>query len=517
MWLTDGIPVVASTRHPAVPSDYRQDRNVGGVDPRTPVVVGAGTATQRLDDPLVAKESLALMVAACEAAAKDAGASDLLRRARLVLVPKGSWSYRNPGRLIASTTGNSAAVTVLADLGVLQTTLFERACAAIAQGNVDVAIVVGAETRWRALRAKMTGVAAPSTDDSAAADPDEVLRPSGPLVSKSEIAAGLRNAVGHYALIENARRAADGQSLADHTDTVAALWASFNEVARGNSDAWNRSPMRAEDIAASGPRNRPVAWPYLKWHNSQWNVDQAACLIFCSTEVANAVGIALDRRVYPQTISWSDHMVPLSERAEIHRSPGFRLAFRALGCDPDGIAHIDLYSCFPIAVRTQALEMGLSRDRPWTVTGGMTFAGGPLNSYVLQSTAKMADVLREDAGSLGLVTAISGLITKQGVSLWSTTPPVGGFRAVDVTSNAAVVEPVPVDAKAAGAARIVTYTVLYDESGPARSVIVASVPSGARAVAAADNASLAAAMTREEWCGQQIHLDGNGHFDAAGW
>jgi len=165
-------------------------------------------------------------------------------------------------------------------------------------------------------------------------------------------------------------------------------------------------------------------------------------------------------------------------------------------------------------VRTQALELGLSQGRPWTVTGGMTFAGGPLNNYVLQSTAKMAGLLREDPGSLGLVTAISGLITKQGASLWSTTPPFGGYRSIDVTGEAAAVQSVPSDATASGAARIVTYTVLYDKAAPTRSVVVASVASGARTVAASEDADLAAAMTREEWCGRHIHLDGKGNFEA---
>ena len=47
------------------------------VDPRTPVLVGAGTATQRLDDAAPALEACALMVAACEAAAADAGSRGL--------------------------------------------------------------------------------------------------------------------------------------------------------------------------------------------------------------------------------------------------------------------------------------------------------------------------------------------------------------------------------------------------------------------------------------------------------
>ena len=82
-------------------------------------------------------------------------------------------------------------------------------------------------------------------------------------------------------------------------------------------------------------------------------------------------------------------------------------------------------------------ELGLPLDRPLTVTGGMTFGGGPLNNSVLQAMAKMVQVLRDDPGSVGLVTSISGMITKHGASLWSTRPPEGRFEAADVSAEAA--------------------------------------------------------------------------------
>src|SRR4029453_2815425 len=66
--------------------------------------------------------------------------------------------------------------------------------------------------------------------------------------------------------------------------------------------------------------------------------------------------------------------------------------------------------------------------RPLSLTGGMTFAGGPLNNFVLQALVRMARVLRADPGSAGMLNAVSGILTKQGVSLWSTEPGPG-YRA----------------------------------------------------------------------------------------
>lgn len=52
----------------------------------------------------------------------------------------------------------------------------------------------------------------------------------------------------------------------------------------------------------------------------------------------------------------------------------------------------------------------------------MTFGGGPINNYTFQAVAKLAEQLREQPGSIGVDTAISGMITKHAVAMWSTTP-----------------------------------------------------------------------------------------------
>ena len=61
----------------------------------------------------------------------------------------------------------------------------------------------------------------------------------------------------------------------------------------------------------------------------------------------------------------------------------------------------------------------------------MTFAGGPLNHFVLQALDRMVAALRGDPGSLGVATAVSGMLTKQGVTLWSSEPGPG-FQFLDV-------------------------------------------------------------------------------------
>lgn len=481
------------------------------LDPRTPVLVGAADATQRFDDPGLGQEPIGLMLDACAAAERDAGTRSLLRDAELVVVPRGSWSYADPAGLLARGIGAPDAHTVVAELGVLQTSLVARAAGAIARGEVDVAVVAGGEARWRTHRSEVTGIPAPVTADDGA--PDEVWAPDGMIISGGEIAAGLVTAVGHYALIENARRHRDGLDLDAHARGIAERWAACNVVAQGNPRAWNRAPMTADEIRLPGPGNRAMAFPYNKWHNSQWNVDQAAALVLCSVAAARAHGVSPDRWVFPHAMAESNVMVPVTARSDIAACAGFAragaAAFRLAGRTAADIAHVDLYSCFPIAVQTQAGELGVGSRVP-TVTGGMTFAGGPLNNYVLQALVTMTGILRADPAEAGLVTAVSGMLTKQGVSVWGASPPPSGFGFADVSAEVdrATARRVVVEG-AAGPATVVTYTAFGE-----RALVVADRPDGTRAIAVRDDPALAASLRAEEWCGRPVHLDPDGGFTA---
>ena len=486
------------------------------IDDRTPVLVGVATAAQRFDDPTEAKEAVGLMAEALVAAADDAGNSGLLGRLDQVRVTKGTWGYTDPARWVADAAGAPQASSYLADVGILQTAVMGDTAAAIASGSADVVAVVGGEAKYRGLRAAITGVDAPDTDQGGA-EPDDFVTPHGMIISRAEIDTGLVMATHHYAMIENARRYADGQSIDEHRDVVAGLWAGFAQIAAANPDAWFRDGLDPTAIATPENGNRMLAWPYTKWHNSQWNVDQAAALIFCSAGTARALGISTDRWVCPWAAAESNHMVPVTERPALHRSPGFAHAGRALsehvGMAPNEADHIDLYSCFPIAVRTQALEMGIDLNRNLTVTGGMTWAGGPLNNYVIQAAVKMAQVLRADAGSTGLLTSISGMITKQGASMWSSEPPAQPFANLDVTDAvAAELQPKPYRTGDGEQATVVSYTVIWGREGPERAVVIGEFADGARTLLVSAVPDVMSAAVAGEFCGRGVIASADGTF-----
>jgi acetyl-CoA C-acetyltransferase len=179
------------------------------------------------------------MIAALRCAADDAGCPSLLKRASSIRIPRGFWDYPDPGRVVAQRFEAKSARTQVAELGVLQTTLFGVAAEAIASGEDDVVLIAGGEAKYRALRAQLSGTTAPLTAYPGA-EADSVLRPARDIWSAVEADFGLLMPVNQYGIMENALRHAEGLSIEAHRREVAEMWAGFNRVAVDNPRAWNR-------------------------------------------------------------------------------------------------------------------------------------------------------------------------------------------------------------------------------------------------------------------------------------
>ena len=160
-------------------------------------------------------------------------------------------------------------------------------------------------------------------------------------------------------------------------------------------------------------------------------------------------------------------------------------------------------------------EFGIGADRPVTLTGGMPFAGGPLNNFVLQALVRLARVLRAEPGTVGVATAVSGIITKQGVSVWSTRPPASGFAFEQVTDAVArqLARAEIVDPPGGADASVVTYTVLHDRGTPARLVLLCELGDGRRTLIAVDDPALAAECIGRDLLGTAVRIEGKGRVE----
>ena len=480
---------------------------------RIPVVVGVGSVNRHAEDPQTIGEPIVLMEEAIRLAARDAGADALLEGVDEITVPRGFWAYSDPARLLAERIGAARARTVLAEIGILQSTLFGRAAAQIAAGRSEIAILVGGEAHDRATRLQRAGAVVPVTVQEGVA-PGLHLQPASEIMGRFEIELGLITPTIQYALIDNALRFHEGRSIAEHRAELGALWGDFNRVAVENPDAWDRKPRTPDEITTPSDTNRMLSFPYTKNLVSHWHVNQSGAVILCSLAKARRLGLDEQRFVYPLAVVDSEHMVTLSERRDLHRSPGFELVFaRALERLGRGLGakdQIELYSCFPAAVRVQQRALGVDPSRRVTQTGGMTFGGGPLNNFVIQSLVKMVERLRETPGSHGLVSAVSGLITKQGVSLLGPEPsPAFAHENVTAAARAAQTT-VVVDPEATGRARIASYTVSQSRDAAKGVALILDFEDGRRTLRVLPDPELAERGMREELCGRAVDVGPGG-------
>jgi acetyl-CoA acetyltransferase len=180
------------------------------------------------------------------------------------------------------------------------------------------------------------------------------------------------------------------ESIAQHSRASAALWSRFSHVAANNRTRGSRADAVGGDREPS-ETNRLVAFPYTKFLVANMVVDLGAALIVCRwTRRAGTASRAM-RWIFPHACT--DVFETTRRRARDAARPGRdprrgRRALALAGVDAEQVAHVDLYSCFPSAVQIAAAEVGFAPERDLTVTGGLTFAGGPFNSYVMHSSRR---------------------------------------------------------------------------------------------------------------------------------
>ncbi len=312
---------------------------------------------------------------------------------------------------------------------------------------------------------------------------EEVVSP--PLVeenripfTKDEYDQGLTLPVEVYPLFENARRARLGWSLETQRERLATLWHNFALVAQQNPYAWIATAPTQNEIATPSPSNRMVSFPYTKLMVANLPVDMGAAYLMTSFEHAQELGINRDLMVFPQCgADATDHWY-VSQRPQLDDSPAMAASWRALqrsGVHETDLALIDLYSCFPTVVQSACDVMGIDAFDPARVpslTGGLTFAGGPGNNYVTHSIASMVEALRHDPHVQGLVTGLGWFCTKHSWGTYAASPPSKGFQWHDVQGEVDA-GPRCAYGQAEGEVRIESYTVTHDRDAMRRLVVAA--------------------------------------------
>jgi acetyl-CoA C-acetyltransferase len=440
-------------------------------DPRAPCIIGAARRTWH-EQP--APEPLDMWEEVARAADADTGGTSALGSVQsLQVVYCQAWEYDDPCRRLADRLGAEPGEAAYSGLGgSVPVRLVSEAAASMAAGRLDLALVVGGEAL--ATRRHLP--------DPAWSHPPEEPRPFPISVDRSEARHGIFQAYLTFALLDSARRIHLGRSLADHRQHLGELLAPMTAVAASQPEhAWFPTQRTAEEITTPSSANRMVATPYTKLMTAIMDVDMAAAVLVATEARADELGVPHDRRVYLRGTGGASEPEAMASRPQPWRSPAMQRAMQtALGATSAGdVAHLDLYSCFASSLDFGADALGIDSGRALTVTGGLPYHGGPGSNYGNHALAAMTHVLREDPGSLGLVSGIGMHMTSHSAVLLSTEP--GPATTGPVDDGPA--DSVTVAKEANGSAEVLAYSTVFSREGPEWTALICQLADGDRAYA----------------------------------
>ena len=475
-----------------------------------PVLVGLGSLQQKgsfseLDEALILMEKATL------AAIEDTNSLEIKKYIDEIQIPKGYWAYRDPGKWIAEKHGFSQAETSVTKIGVLQQNLINSACKKIINGDIRASLIVGGEARFKKIQALKEGFIFEEMELTV--NPDHYVKAKEDLYVPQEVDALGMMAVGYYAILESAMRYKSKRTLKEHEKFLGDYYEKFSKIAAENPHAWNQKAFSSNEIRTPSAKNKRIAYPYNKLHNSSWNVNQASALILTSEKIANDLNIPSNKRVYPLISSETNHMIGVIQRPDLTAPIGLQLAadylLETAAKNKIQPTLYELYSCFPVAVQLFSEALNVPDSIEKTITGGMPFAGGPLNNYMLHATTQMLIKIREDTNQIGLITGVSGMMTKQALAIWGKNPMMD-FESKDVTREAEKLEiPVPMSNLNQGEAKIVGCTTLYENLNPLKAIFYAEDSQGHRLVLTSNKEKIIKQVEEEECVGLKVNFSNN--------
>lgn len=498
------------------------------IDPRTPVLIGVGQFTERIDDPAYrGMSAVELATAAAEAALADTGAGAAVAAAIDTVVGLRQFEISGRGmaplgcstnypRSVARRVGAEPARAVLEPIGGQgpQHAITEFG-AAIAAGAADVVMVLGSEN-GSTLRSFANRPDKPDHSEMVEGQLEDRGYGYAGLFNDYTVAHGLVGAPAQYGLLENARRGRLGLNVVDYRRAMAELFAPFSAVAAANPYAASPVQRTVAEIITVDADNRMICDPYPRLLVARDQVNQGAAVVMTSAATARRLEVPEGNWVF---LRGHADLVdqPLLDRADLSFNSASVLAveeaLRTAGVGLDDIGTFDLYSCFPIPVFSICDGTGLGTDDPrgLTVTGGLPYFGGPGNSYSLHAIAETVARMRSKPGTFGLVGANGGIMSKYSVGVYSTEPADWTTdRSAQLCAEVAARPATPVTEQADGPATIETYTVRYD--WPVRTGIIVGrlVSDGSRFLALTEDPELVGLLSEGEPLGARIRVSHNG-------
>jgi acetyl-CoA C-acetyltransferase len=391
---------------------------------RIPVIVGVGEVDDRPAEITAGLEPLALLEAALRRAEQDSGAKWLGTVDSLDIVNFLSWRYQDPAKQLSDRLGIAPRHAYYGPVGGESPIRYlHEAAQRIARGECSVAAICGAEAQSTATKAERAGVTLPWTPF--AHDVPEPKRGAA-FQKPMAVTLGVFRPVTVYPLYEAATAPYWGQTPREALAESGDLWSTFSGVAARNPHAWLKRRFAADEITTPTPDNRLIAWPYTKLMVANPTVNMGAAILLTSLAQAREAGIAEDRLVHVWGGASAEEPRDYLIRDQFYESHAQNAVLKAVmelaGGDGKAFDAIELYSCFPCVPKMARRTLGLGTDVQPTVTGGLTFFGAPLNTYMTHAACAMVRRLRSGA-RLGLLYGQGGFVTKHHGLVLSRQPP----------------------------------------------------------------------------------------------
>jgi acetyl-CoA C-acetyltransferase len=466
---------------------------------RIPVIVGVGEITDRPADLKSGLEPLALLEQALKRAEADSGGKLLGDIQSLDIVNFLSWRYRDPEKLLSARLGITPQHAYYGPVGGESPIRYlHEAAQRIARGECSVAAVCGAEAQSTATKAERAKIDLPWTPFA-----HDVEEPKRGAAFQKPIAVklGVFRPITVYPFYEAATSAHWGQTPREAMAESGRLWSTYSSVASQNPNAWLKRSFTSDEITTPTADNRLIAWPYNKLMVANPTVNMGGAILMTSLAKAKAAGITEDRIIHVWGGASAEEPRDYLIRDQFFESHPQNAVLKAVmglaGGDGKKFDAIELYSCFPCVPKMARRTLGLGADVQPTVTGGLTFFGAPLNTYMTHAACAMVRKLRNGA-QLGLLYGQGGFVTKHHGLVLSRQAPQGALAQdtsvqAEADSHRRTVPEFVTEADGKG--KVESFTVLYGRAGEVEhGVVMLRTSANDRALArvpAGDDATLA--------------------------
>ena len=457
-------------------------------DERQPVIIGIGEHIERPNDIKDSLEPREMMEKALRLANEDCGGKLLTQIDSLDVVMPMSWRYSDLAGELCSHLSISPKRAVLGPSGgQAPLEYIHKAAKDIAEGRSMVAAVVGGEAQFSLISAQRAGQMPPwspfANDGPNFADTPGAINPLS-------LQLGLYLPLTVYTIFEAATAAHWGQTPREADAETAEILSAASHIAASNPYSWGPSALSDDDILTVTPKNRIVSWPYTKSMVASMNVNQSAAVIITSFTKAMEMGVDPAQCVFITQGAGANEPRDFLARENFHESPAQLAVLKALQTETSDVEAAELYSCFPVVPKMARRLLGREVETPFTVTGGMSFFGAPLNNYMTHATCAMVRKIRGGEPS-GLLYGQGEYVTKHYALRLGAKPANADLLFAGSDTQAAADKArgtVPeIVANTEGPARIESFAILSNRDGsPSHAAIVASLETGERTLARID-------------------------------